>query len=162
MRTHHQRLVLAAARHNIPLDVSIELTHHCNFRCQHCYIPDFHVADRLTTQRLFSLLEELAEMGTVFLTLTGGELFLRRDWLAVTRRARELSFAVRLISNGSLVDDDDAAAIRSLSAAVEISLYSTTEETFEIIFTRPKRNLVDLLEGNQSLEKLRPHIPGEL
>jgi len=36
------------------------------------------------------------------------------------------------------------------------------EETIEIIFTRPRRNLVDLLEGNQSLEKLRPHIPGEL
>lgn len=36
------------------------------------------------------------------------------------------------------------------------------EETIEIIFTRPRRNLVDLLEGNHSLEKLRPHIPGEL
>jgi transglutaminase-like putative cysteine protease len=36
------------------------------------------------------------------------------------------------------------------------------EETIEIIFTRPRRSLVDLLEGNESLEKLRPHIPGEL
>ncbi len=36
------------------------------------------------------------------------------------------------------------------------------EETIEIIFTRPRRNLVDLLERSRSLEKLRPHIPGEL
>ena len=36
------------------------------------------------------------------------------------------------------------------------------EETIEIIFTRPRRILVDILEGNQSLEKLRGHIPGDL
>jgi transglutaminase-like putative cysteine protease len=36
------------------------------------------------------------------------------------------------------------------------------EQTFETIFTRPRRTLVDLLERNTSLEKLRPHIPGEL
>jgi transglutaminase-like putative cysteine protease len=36
------------------------------------------------------------------------------------------------------------------------------EETIEIVFTRPRRHLVDLLEGNKSLEKLRPYIPGEL
>ena len=36
------------------------------------------------------------------------------------------------------------------------------EETIEIIFTRPRRNLVELLERNQNLEKLRLHIPGEL
>jgi hypothetical protein len=36
------------------------------------------------------------------------------------------------------------------------------EKTIEIIFTRPNRSLVDLLEGNESLEKLRLHIPGEL
>jgi len=36
------------------------------------------------------------------------------------------------------------------------------EETIEIIFSRPRRHLVDLLEGNESLAKLRPHIPGEL
>jgi transglutaminase-like putative cysteine protease len=35
------------------------------------------------------------------------------------------------------------------------------EETIEIIFTRPNRTVVDLLERSPSLEKLRPHIPGE-
>jgi transglutaminase-like putative cysteine protease len=36
------------------------------------------------------------------------------------------------------------------------------EETIEIIFTRPRRTLVDLLERNHSLEKVRGHIPGSL
>ena len=45
---------------NVPLDVSIELTHHCNFCCQHCYIPDFLTPDRLPTKRVFTLLVEIS------------------------------------------------------------------------------------------------------
>ncbi len=134
---HQNRLIAEAARKSIPLDVSIELTHHCNFRCQHCYIPDFHAPDLLSTVRVLTLLEELAEMGTLALTLTGGELFLRKDWLTIARRARQLGFALRLFSNGSLVDEAIADAIVPLHATVEISLYAMSRETFEKITCRP-------------------------
>ncbi|MCP3964193.1 MAG: radical SAM protein [bacterium] len=134
---HQLRLVVQAARHNIPLDVSLELTHHCNFRCKHCYIPDFLAPDLLTTERILMLLEELAEAGTMFLTLTGGEMFLRRDWLTIARRARELGFALRLFSNGSLIEEHAADAVAGLACAVEISLYSMDEEVFEDITQRP-------------------------
>jgi transglutaminase-like putative cysteine protease len=36
------------------------------------------------------------------------------------------------------------------------------EETIEIIFTRPNRTVVAMLERNQSLAKVRGHLPGEL
>ena len=148
---HQRRLVVLAAERNIPLDVSIELTHHCNFRCQHCYIPDFSAPDLLSTERLLTLLEELAEIGTLFLTLTGGELFLRRDWLTVARRARELGFALRLFSNGALIDDAVADAVAGLSCAVEISLYSMDEATFETLTRRPG-SFAKTLQG---VERLR-------
>ncbi len=149
--THQQRLIVQAAKHNIPMDVSIELTHHCNFRCQHCYIPDFSTPDRLSTERLLTLLAELAEMGTMFLTLTGGELFLRRDWLTVAQRARQLGFALRLFTNGVLIDDQVADDITALAAAVEISLYSMDTATFELISQRPG-SLAKTLAG---IERLR-------
>ncbi len=148
---HQRRLVVQAARHNIPLDVSIELTHHCNFRCRHCYIPDFSAPDLLSTERLLGLLEELADAGTLFLTLTGGELFLRRDWLTIARRARELGFALRLFSNGTLIDDEVGDSIAALPAAVEISLYSMEEATFERV-TRRRGSLAKTLRG---IERLR-------
>jgi AdoMet-dependent heme synthase len=148
---HQRRLMIKAAVLSIPMDVSIELTHHCNFRCQHCYIPDFSAPDLLSTERLLTLLEELAEVGTMFLTLTGGELFLRRDWRTVAARARELGFAVRLFSNGTLIDDDVADQIAELPAAVEISLYSMDEATFETITRRPG-SFVKTLAG---IERLR-------
>ncbi len=129
--SHYERLLAKAQQRNVPLDVSIELTHHCNFRCQHCFIPDFKAPDRLSTERILMLLDELADMGTLSLTLTGGELFLRRDWLQIARRARQLGFALRLFTNGALIDEDVAAAIQPLHAVVEISLYAMQEEIFE-------------------------------
>lgn len=145
------RLLANAALKAIPIDVSIELTHHCNFRCQHCYIPDFLAPDMLTTERVLELLEELAEMGTLFLTLTGGELFLRRDWQDIARRARQLGFALRLFSNGVLVDDDVADACAALGATVEISLYSMDAEVFDEITCRPG-SFAKTLQG---IERLR-------
>lgn len=151
--THQHRLAILAAQENIPLDVSLELTHHCNFRCQHCYIPDFSAPDRLSTERVLELLQELAEVGTMYLTLTGGELFLRRDWLTIARRARKLGFALRLFSNGSLIDPEIAGAIASLPAAVEVSLYSMNQATFEEITQQP-RSFRKTLQG---IEHLRKH-----
>jgi radical SAM protein with 4Fe4S-binding SPASM domain len=133
----HSQLIVQAGRKTIPLEVALELTHHCNFRCQHCYIPDFAAPDLLSTERILSLLEELAEMGTLYLTLTGGEMLLRRDWYEIAARARKLGFSLRLFTNGSTVDEEKADLIASLHATVEVSLYSMDEEIFERITQKP-------------------------
>ena len=127
------KLLHEADRNAIPLEISIDLTHHCNFRCQHCYIPDFSAPDLLTTERVCSLLDELADMGTLYLTLTGGEMLLRKDWYEIASYARNLGFSLRLYSNGSTITPDIADKIKSLHAITEVSLYSMDEEIFEKI-----------------------------
>jgi radical SAM protein with 4Fe4S-binding SPASM domain len=135
-RSYLERLLVEAGQKLIPIEISIELTHHCNFRCLHCYVPDFSATDLLTTERVLALLGELAEMGTLYLTLTGGELFLRRDWLQIARRSRDLGFYLRLFTNASLVDEDKADVIQALSCKVETSLYSMDEAVFERVTRR--------------------------
>ena len=46
-----ERVYREAARKSVPIEIMIELTHHCDLRCQHCYIPDFSAPDGLTTER---------------------------------------------------------------------------------------------------------------
>jgi radical SAM protein with 4Fe4S-binding SPASM domain len=133
---HFQQLVERAARELIPLDVSLELTWRCNFRCRHCYIPDLSAPDGVSTQRLLELLAELADMGTLFLALTGGEPLLRRDWDVVARRARELGFQVTLLTNGSLVDERVADVLAELAVYVEVSFHSRDPIVFDRITTR--------------------------
>ena len=145
-------LIVEAGKRTIPLEVALELTHHCNFRCQHCYIPDFTAPDLLTTERILELLDELAEMGTLYLTLTGGEMFLRRDWYEIASRARELGFSLRLFSNASTIDEEIADRIRTLHATLEISLYSMDEEIFERI-TQKKGSFARTIRGIELLRE---------
>lgn len=130
---HFSRLVGRAAEECIPLEVVIELTHHCNFRCQHCYIPDFQAPDLLTTDRVMELLDELADMGTLYLVFTGGEFFLRKDWFEIACRARELGFSLAVLTNGALIDEEIADQLAEVQAYVEISFYANDREVFEAI-----------------------------
>lgn len=147
---HFRQLVTRAARDLIPLDVSLELTWRCNFRCRHCYIPDFHAPDAVSTPRLLELLEELAGMGTLFLTLTGGEPLLRRDWDVIMCRARQLGFQVTLLTNGSLVDDRIADTLAEFAAQVQVSLHSADPVVFDRVTSRPG-SFVNVLAGVRRL-----------
>ncbi len=130
---HFSRLVGRAAKECIPLEVVIELTHHCNFRCRHCYIPDFQAPDLLTTERVMELLDELADMGTLYLVFTGGEFLLRKDWFEIACRARELGFSLAVLTNGTLIDEEIADQLAEVQAYVEISFYANDREVFEAI-----------------------------
>ena len=125
------RLLAAAADRAVPLDVMLELTHRCTFRCRHCYIPDFRAPDGLATERVLVLLDELVEMGTLRLALSGGEMMLRRDWLTIARRARALGFELRLLTNGSLITPSLADEIAALHATVEVSVYAVDPDVFD-------------------------------
>ena len=111
------------SRH-IPLSVHIDLTMRCNERCLHCY----RVIERrpeLTTQELKTLLDDVARAGTLYLTFSGGEVFLRKDLLELIGHARRLHFDVRLKSNALLITSETAARLRALGVRqVDISIYS--------------------------------------
>ncbi len=149
---HTARVWAAAAERHQPLAVAIELTHRCDFACLHCYIPDHTVRDGLPLPRLLRLLDELAAAGTLFLTLTGGEPLLRRDWLDVARHARRLAFALRLMTNGGRVDGPTADEIAALCAKVDVSLYSMDPAVFEGITGRPG-SLASVLRGVELLRE---------
>src|SRR5882762_8653542 len=108
----------------IPLSVQIDLTMRCNERCVHCY----RVIERrpeLTTEELKALLHEVAGAGTLYLTFSGGEVFLRKDLVELIEHARRLHFDVRLKSNALLVTPEMAARLRELGVRqVDISIYS--------------------------------------
>jgi len=63
----------------IPIDVHIDVTYRCNERCVHCYL-DHDDHGELSTSEIKDVLKQLADAGVFFLTFSGGEVFLRRDF----------------------------------------------------------------------------------
>ena len=77
----------------VPMSVHFDITYRCNERCVHCYL-DHDDHGEMTTAEIKRVLEELADAGTFFLTFSGGEVLMRRDFFELLEYARRLMFNV--------------------------------------------------------------------
>ncbi len=122
-----------------PLSALVEITHACNVDCEHCYldlVPDKKLG-ALSTDEWKRILKQLKDAGTLYLTLSGGEILVRRDWFEIASYARSLGFALKLYTNGTLIDDDAADKMASLRLLqVEISLLGGIAATHDAIARR--------------------------
>lgn len=135
----------------IPLGVQLDLTYRCNERCVHCYL-DHEDHGELTTAEVMDLLDQLCDAGVFFLTLSGGEIFMRKDLLEIVARARKLLFSVKLKTNAVMVDRAKAERIAALGVeSVQISLYSHRPETHDEI-TKVAGSFRRTLEGARLLK----------
>ncbi|ACY15166.1 radical SAM/SPASM domain-containing protein [Haliangium ochraceum] len=92
----------------------------------------------LDTRAFLDLIDALADQGCLFLGLTGGELFVRPDAMLLAQHARARRFSIRILTNGTLIDEALADEIAALHPeAVEISLMGTCAETHERIARAP-------------------------
>ncbi|MEM7167529.1 MAG: radical SAM protein [Planctomycetota bacterium] len=120
-----------------PLRAMIELTYRCNFRCVMCYLVEFRSPGEMSTAEVKEVIDQLAAMGCLVLTFTGGEPLLRKDFFELAQYARERRFGLRVFTNGLLIDEECAdrfAEIRPLST--EISVYGASDATYEQVTGR--------------------------
>jgi radical SAM protein with 4Fe4S-binding SPASM domain len=116
----------------VPLSGSIELDLRCNLRCLHCYRDGEWPSGIMTTGEVKSVLDQIAEAGTIWLLLTGGEIFLRPDLFEIYDHARSLGLLVTLFTNGTMITERIADRLRECPPdGVEITLYGYSKETYE-------------------------------
>ncbi len=128
-----QKLALRAVQRGIPLTVQIDLTYRCNERCIHCYL-DHEDHGELAFDEVCSILDQLARAGTLFLTFSGGEIFVRRDIFEIISYARKRQFDINLKTNGILIDAEKAGWLRARGVRkVQLSVYSHRAEVHDDI-----------------------------
>lgn len=121
----------------VPLGVHLDITYRCNERCVHCYL-DHDDHGEMTTSEIKDVLDQLAEAGTFFLTLSGGEVLMRRDFSEILEHARRLLFNVKIKTNGVMIRQAEAGRIRDLGVEqVQISIYSRRPEIHDAITKLP-------------------------
>jgi len=112
-----------------------ELTYQCNFHCPHCYVPQSYKKKReLKTQEVFFVLDELKNIGCFYLGFTGGEVFLRKDILAILWYAKKKGFEIIIYTNGSLIDKMVAEELKRIRVnKVDITIPAMSPPAFERI-----------------------------
>jgi radical SAM protein with 4Fe4S-binding SPASM domain len=132
-----QEIAAKALKLGTPLSVHLDLTYRCNERCVHCYL-DHKDYGEMTTVEIKNLLDQLADAGVFFLTLSGGEILLRKDFFEILEYARELTFCVKLKSNAIMIRDPEARRIRSLGVeSIQVSIYSHRLDVHDAITKVP-------------------------
>jgi len=139
-----EEITAKALRLNVPLAVQLDVTYRCNERCVHCYL-DHHDHGEMTSSEILRLIDEMADAGVLTLTLSGGEIFLRKDFFEIVEHARRLTFCVKLKTNALLIGEREAARLRDLAVQeIQVSIYSHRPEVHDAITLVPgslKRSL---------------------
>lgn len=144
----------------IPLAGALEVTYRCNFRCVHCYCVDQPPKNEMSFEEIRGLLDQMADAGCLWLLLTGGEPFLRKDFPDIYRYARAKGIIVTVFTNGSLLREADAELFGTLKPfLVEITLYGASPETYHAVTGRAE-HFEQVLRG---IDLLRKHqVPLQL
>jgi AdoMet-dependent heme synthase len=116
----------------VPMAALFEITFVCNHACSFCYNCPTGQKE-MTTAEMFAALRKLADFNILYLTLSGGEPLVRRDFFEIAAEARRLGFALRIYTNAFLIDAPMARRIRAIAnpMEVEISIHGARPETHE-------------------------------
>jgi MoaA/NifB/PqqE/SkfB family radical SAM enzyme len=104
----------------LPAGAVYEATMRCNLHCEFCYVLDFlniegEWREEMTLERLK---QAFPEQSGFQISLTGGEIFMRKDILSVLDLFREKGYACGyLTTNGTIISDERAEALADLAAA---------------------------------------------
>jgi radical SAM protein with 4Fe4S-binding SPASM domain len=92
----------------------------------------------LTTDEVRRVLDELADLGALYLTLTGGEVFMRPDLFEIIEHARDRGFAYRVYTNGIGLTEAKVERLAALEPlTVEVSLFSADPAVHDAITRVP-------------------------
>jgi radical SAM protein with 4Fe4S-binding SPASM domain len=121
----------------VPLSVHLDVTYRCNERCVHCYL-DHDDHGEMTTAEITGVLDQLADAGVFFLTLSGGEVLMRMDFFEILEHARALQFSVKIKTNAFMIGEKAADRMRDLGVeSVQVSVYSHRPEVHDAVTKLP-------------------------
>lgn len=109
----------------------LEITYRCSERCKHCYVDkscsdctESEISKELTLEDYKNIIDELCELGTIYLLITGGEVCLKREFIDIVRYATEKGLLVNVYTNGISMTDEQFDALCNLKVnSVSFSLY---------------------------------------
>ena len=115
------------------VSVDIAITALCNLKCLHCANSVMEVAGEPSTEELKSVFQILSKIGVKTICITGGEPLVRKDFFELTEFARERFDKLCLMSNATLINEDNAIFLADNYDDISISIDGYDKKTCEAI-----------------------------
>lgn len=131
-----------------PMLLTWELLDKCNFSCPFCYINGHSNNEQVEFENIKSNIKELIDLGLLYCTLTGGEVFVHKDFKEIYSFLKLSGVFVAIYSNGYLIDDEIIDLFKQLPPyKIEISIYGVDQETFDKVTGTKGRNYEKVLDN---------------
>ncbi len=114
--------------------VAWETTRRCNLNCKHCRaVAENHpYENELSTQDSYKLLDQIREVGTPIIILTGGEPLLREDIFDIAAYGTKIGLRMVMAPNGTLITPDIAQRIKKCGIKrISVSLDGSTAQSHD-------------------------------
>src|SRR5881409_926136 len=126
------------AEARVPVQAMIELTYGCNLHCVHCDTDCYNrpelIKREMSYEEITRILDQLAAEGCLWVCFTGGEIFMRKDFLDIYAYAKQKGFLITLFTNGTLITEAIVDYLKEHPPfCIEISCHGATDETFDRI-----------------------------
>jgi heme b synthase len=138
--THHQPSFVhggktdhPAGAHTLRL-VAWETTRRCNLSCKHCraVAEDHPYENELTTRQAYTLLDQIREVGTPIIILTGGEPLLREDIFDIAAYGNRIGLRMVMAPNGTLLTPEIVEKLKQSGIQrISVSLDGASPQTHD-------------------------------
>lgn len=126
-----ERLWYWSLTNRIPIHGGLELTERCNFRCIHCFLEGRTESKLLSSAEIYNYVDQITEAGNLWLTLTGGEPLLRKDFSEIYGYAYDNGLLLLVFTNGYFINSDHIDLLtQKVPVTIEMSIYGCSDETF--------------------------------
>lgn len=152
------RIAFQAFAHQMPLTALVVLTERCHLHCHMCYLVQ-NPRPEMTTEEIKHVLSQLADMGVIAVTLTGGEPMLRPDVYELIQHARACGLVVTLFTTATSCNPERS---KKLAAAglncASVSLYSVEASIHDAVtqvpgsFEKTQQGLQHLKDAGVALQ----------
>lgn len=119
----------------IPIVAKFELLYHCNLNCIHCAnITERWRESTLDTKGVKHIIDQLYDIGTMVISFTGGEIFLRKDLWDIIEYADRKGFLIELLTSATLMTKADVKKLKHYRISnVQISIYSHNPQVHDSV-----------------------------
>jgi radical SAM protein with 4Fe4S-binding SPASM domain len=146
-----------AEQHHRVTKAQLELTYRCNLHCAHCYTDPYNSSGffprEWSTEKVLRVIDEMADLGIVWLNLTGGEIFMHPRFFEIYEYAYRKGFLLMLYTNGTLFTSAIIERLKQCPPfSIDISCHSVHEDAFDR-FTRVRGSFQAFVRGMTLLKQ---------
>lgn len=127
---------------DFPNMVSLKVTADCNLRCKHCYYSGapttYNPENDFSKEDIFELIDFLVDdLNILSLALTGGEPFLRKDFIDIVSHVKTKYIPLNIQTNGTILTEADIKKLSKIlypkTDIIHISLEGANKDAHDSI-----------------------------